>query len=206
MAPRDDLTGRQFERWTVLGFSHKSEFGELLWLCRCSCGVERPVKAAILRKGESKSCGCYHKERVTTHGMTNTRTFKSWESMLGRCTNPTDVSYFKYGARGIRVCDRWLYSFPAFLEDMGERPVNTTLDRIDNDGDYIKNNCRWAEPIVQQRNRQVSKFLTIGGETLSLKDAAAAFGLSYSTVLKRYHLGWPAAEILLKPSRKGGKE
>jgi hypothetical protein len=161
---RIDLVAQRFERWLVVGFSH-IQSGKAYWLCRCDCGNERAVGGDRLRNGKAKSCGCLNIEtassRLRKHGHSayanagkSTREYNSWVSMKQRCYNPLSAKFKDYGARGIKVCDRWLHSFANFLADMGLRPVGTTLDRIDSDGDYQPSNCRWATPLEQRHNRR----------------------------------------------------
>lgn len=200
---RDDLSGRLFGDWRVLEFSRKNAAGELYWLAVCKCGNVKDVKAASLRSGKSTNCGC--KGRNFQHGMTKTRTFKSWDSMLQRCLNSNDPSFPRYGGRGISICKRWRESFEAFLSDMGERPEGMSLDRIDNDKGYSPRNCRWADASLQQRNTKVSKHLTVNGRTMALIEWARESGLEYSTLLRRYKAGWDHADIVGRPSRNRKK-
>jgi hypothetical protein len=115
--------------------------------------------------------------------------------MHNRCSNPNEPSYKNYGGRGIAVCDRWA-SFEAFAADMGERPANHSIDRIDNDGPYSPENCRWATKAEQARNSRRTVMLTHEGETLCLKDWSTRLGIPYARMQYRYSRGWAVAEIL----------
>ena len=123
------------------------------FLCKCDCGNEHKTGLDVLMRGEARSCGCLQKEMVTTHGKTGTREYRTWRNMKNRCNLKTDTSYEHYGSRGITVCERW-NKFENFWEDMkdGYR-VGLTIDRIDNDKGYYKENCRWATYKVQENNR-----------------------------------------------------
>lgn len=135
------------------------------------------------------------------HGMTDTPTHKIWRGLFTRCENPNHRTYKYYGARGIRVCQRWR-SFSNFYADMGERPPGLTLDRIDADGDYSPGNCRWATPQTQNANRRSSRLFTHGGETLCIADWAKRARIPYTAMHNRLAvLGWAVERAITTPSK-----
>lgn len=161
-----DLTGKRFGRLRVIKKSiwrHISKGGspKLVWSCKCDCGRLVSVLGARLRNGDTKSCGCYRVDKAadtfrkchTTHGGSYTKLYNIWHGMRKRCSSPNDRDFPRYGARGIKVCERW-NDFANFRDDMGERPEGLVLDRINNDGNYEPSNCRWTDHVTSSRNRR----------------------------------------------------
>lgn len=183
-----DLTGHRFSRWLVLGPDDSCK--ALKWLCRCDCGTEKGVKGANLRGGFSKSCGCLAREVTSkisrTHGLSGSPEHRIWKNMHTRCYNKENPAYFRYGGRGIVMCERWKNSFQNFLDDMGKRPTPThSIDRIDNDGIYSPKNCRWATRKEQASNYSRNRHITYKGKTKILQVWVDELGLSYLKIYKR---------------------
>lgn len=190
-------TGARYARWTIIGGTRHRPH------CRCDCGSERVLQGSDLYAGKSKSCGCLSRERTAErgrmnrrHGFADTPTMTSWTEMKRRCYAKHRKEYVNYGGRDIVVCDRWLESFANFLEDMGERPANTTLERINNDGPYSPGNCRWASRKQQERNKRSNAVYEFKGEQLTVAGAAEQYGLRAGLIYTRLRNGWAPDEAL----------
>lgn len=200
-----DLTGKKFGRWTVLKRDLTIKKPGAMWECECACGTKRTVCAQGLKNGDSSSCGCYNREvqrkscieRNTTHKKSKTQTYFTWMNMIQRCTNPKNPKYRIYGHRGIRVCERWL-KFENFLADMGERPFkNYSIDRINNNGNYEPENCRWASPQEQARNQTKTRLIKYNGKTQTLMEWAEETGIPHYNLHQRLSkLGWSIERAL----------
>lgn len=192
-----DLSGMKFGRLKVLRRSSLKKGKEVWWVCECECGATKTTCTHSLNAGNTRSCGCLQMDSVTKHGHTLngvfSRTYKTWAGMVSRCTSPADSGYSNYGGRGILVCERWL-DFRSFLEDMGERPPNTSLDRKENSKGYSKENCRWATPKQQGRNRSDNRWVTIGNRTLCVAEWLEVTGLSRTRFLTRIRKGLDVPE------------
>jgi len=198
-----DLTGQRFGRWTVIERQGQSRKRSAHWLCQCDCGNTALVASDSLVSGHSTSCGCAHIDAVTTHNRTHTPEYRAWASMKSRCYRKTDISYPRYGALGVRVCDRWLNSFENFLADMGERPSSKhSLDRIDSRGNYEPTNCQWSDIATQNSNRRSNRQITWNGTTRTVSQWAEELGISRSTIFNRLRLGWAEESALTTPVEK----
>jgi len=169
MVPENQLAfvGKRFGRVVVMHVFRRTDrkYHHTAAYCLCDCGNEKVIALYSLKSGNSSSCGCGHhdmllerNQRLATHGASRgkktTPTYQSWNSMKERCNNPNHVGYKYWGGRGIRVCDRWMNSFSDFLADMGERKKGWSLDRIDCNGNYCPENCRWIPKQEQSKNRR----------------------------------------------------
>lgn len=203
-----DLTGQKFNRLTVIERDlEKSNKKRVMWKCKCDCGNITSARTCDLKSEHYKSCGCYGREAAregtirsnkerTKHGMYGTKFYRVWDSMIGRCTRSSSRNYDSYGGRGIKVSESWR-DFENFYNDMyksyklhyEEHNGDTSIERIDVNGDYCKENCCWKTMKEQHRNRRDSFFIEYEGEKLTIMDLAERYNLPYSTVYSRHSRG-----------------
>lgn len=183
-----DITGQKFNRLLVVNYSHKSDNGKPCWNVRCDCGNELKVIGALLKNGNTKSCGCLRKEITSAlnakHNLSKNNVYVTWQNLIQRCTNIKSEHYKDYGGRGIKVCDRW-FSFENFYYDMGVRPKGMSIDRIDVNGDYCKENCRWSTQKEQCNNKRSNLLIMYRGKIKTLMQWSEELGIKYSTLNSR---------------------
>lgn len=201
-----DIKGKRFGRLVALEY-----LGHSMWRCKCDCGTVKNIAFNSLNKGYTVSCGCYHREICSnkpahnrTHNMTESPEFNIWSMIKNRCTNPNCNRHQFYKDKGVKVCERWLGAegFQHFIEDMGPRPgPNYSIDRIDNDGDYCKENCRWATKKEQSNNQSRNLLLEYKGKITTLALWCDELGLDYKRTWKRLQLGWSVSRAFEQPVR-----
>ena len=201
--------GKVFHKLTIIEYSSRKAHGHT-FVCECSCGNTTVVYYSSIKSGNTKSCGCYRKEassrrKRTVHGNTGNPIFSRYKSMIDRCNNPENVNYINYGRRGIKVCEEWLKDFSVFeswaLENGFDKKLS--IERIDNDGGYSPENCKWANRSEQANNRRSNRNLTFKGRTQNLRAWANELGIKENTIRARLdNLGWSVEKSLTKPTNK----
>jgi hypothetical protein len=207
--PAIDLMQRKFGYLTVIARAGTSvgKAKKARWLCLCDCGNITERESQYLRAKHRKyprSCGCHHGNE--THKMSYHQAYSNYQNMILRCHNPSNKDYKNYGARGIAVCESWRYSFAAFWLDMG--PVykkGLTLDRIDNNGPYSPENCRWATAEQQGLNKRTNVLIDTPKGLMPIAQAAKAYGIKPITLRRRLKAGWPVEIALMVPPDKSKK-
>lgn len=207
-----DLTGQRFGRLTVIEKSPSRRGDKTWWSCKCDCGSTLEVWSVYLRNGTTKSCGCLNREMCSARlkayrkrngadGRSKTRLHSIWAGMKERCLSPGSHAYALYGGRGITVCDEWRNSFDAFRDWALTHGYSEDLsiDRIDVDGDYCPENCRWADAITQSNNTRCNHMLTYSGRTMSVSRWAVEIGISRGTLVSRLSAGWSVQQAIETP-------
>ncbi len=200
---RSMLLGQRFGRLLVTLLDERRAInGERYWKCICQCGNICLVTTSNLRRGNVRSCACLQREANTTHGRSHSAEYKTWEAMRRRCMKPKDKNFHSYGGRGITVCERW-QKFEHFFTDMGEKPTpKHSIDRIDNEGPYSPDNCRWATQQEQCQNRRGNLYLTYEDRRQTITEWARESGLKIGTLFWRIHRGWSIERSLKTPIGK----
>jgi len=200
-----DLTGKRFGSYVVISEAEKQN-RQSRWNCLCDCGTTKTVFGSSLVSGGTVSCGCHRIKIHTTHGQTKNHqqstSYRSWYKMILRCTHKKDTNYHRYGGRGITICDKWL-KFEGFYEDMGDCQEKMSLDRINVNGNYEPNNCRWATFKEQQNNRRDNYFIEFNGLRKTLSEWSDYTGINYVTIQSRIKLlHWDVGKALTtKPTK-----
>lgn len=200
--PFKNFIGLRFGRLTVISHAELRN-QKHYWNCRCDCGSEKQVSSNALPL--TTSCGCACRDRGIklwkTHGRSSSGAYSSWRAMLGRCYNPKDISFHRYGGAGISVCDRWRDSLENFVSDMGERPDGYSIERKDNSLGYSPDNCCWATRKEQARNTRANVTITHEGITATIVEWSERLGLPRSTLSQRIAKGWPISRAFTEPRR-----
>ena len=200
-APQYDLTGQRFFRLLVKSYSHRNKHNKTVWNCICDCGVKKQVAYNDLKTGDIKSCGCYQKERLKTHGLTKTPLHKIHAGILTRCYNPNSKLHKNYGGRGITMCDEWLNNLKSFVDwamANGYRK-GLSIDRINNDNGYNPENCRWSTFIEQNNNRRSSHLFTLNGECKTITQWSRIYKINKDRIFSRINMGWDIEKAITTP-------
>lgn len=205
-----DISGQKFGRLTAVSIVKRG--GKCIyWKCKCDCGKVVVLPALRFKYGNTRSCGCYRKEwmvnKFTKHGHAPASgaspEYGAWAGMKKRCTNPKTKFFRTYGGRGIKVCKKWINSFPNFLKDMGRKPSEKhSIERINNDGNYEPSNCRWAVDVEQCNNKRTNRFLKFRGEIHTVAQWSRILNIKRSTLSSRLNTsGWSIRRSLSTPGR-----
>lgn len=190
-----DISGQKFGRLTVVSFAGykiqgKSNHKTSAWKCKCVCGNEIVVTKSLLKSGNTKSCGCLKSENNrktwTKHGLCNTRLYKIFSMMKDRCYNKNSKAYMYYGGKGVSICDEWLNDFQVFYNWAIQNGYNDnlTIERMDVNGNYEPNNCKWITQSEQTRNRTNTHFILFNDEKYTLTELSNKLGVSRTTIRK----------------------
>lgn len=210
-SPTENLAGKKFGNLEVIEWAGKSRHGCKskcdFWFCSCDCSDSRYnpfwASTASLKSGNTRSCGCLNRK----HLKSKSKIYNVWTLMNRRCCDTSDRAFKNYGGRGISVCDRWK-DFNNFYADMGDPPEGMSLDRIDNDGNYCPENCRWATPKQQVRNQRTNRLITWRGETKTTADwgddeRLKKLGINSGYIRIRIDSGWSLEEAMTTPAVVG---
>lgn len=187
-----DITNKNYSLLRVLGY-----IGGGKWECQCKCGNFKITNTSALNCGKTKSCGCLAKNNAFKHGKAETKEYNSWTSIKARCNNSNTPSYKDYGGRGLNICTEWLNSFENFYKDVGDCPKGFSIERIDNNKGYSKDNCIWASSKAQSMNRRSNFIVNYKGLEKPLKQWCEDLELNYKRIFARIRqLGWTVEKAL----------
>lgn len=197
-----DIINKKYNFLIVKKYVGKGKYGQSLFECLCDCQNKSIVDYSSLINGKTKSCGCYKKrimsERSKKHNMYGTKIYWIWSSMIQRCINQNNKKYKNYGKRGIKVFNEWRH-FNNYYNDFGKyHKPGLQMDRIDNNGNYCKENCRWTTPLVQANNRTDNRVITYCGKTKNLTQWGRVFNLSHSKIRYRLNNGYSLDKVFNK--------
>lgn len=206
-----DMVGKQFGRLTVIAYAGTNKYHSRIWECKCVCGNTKIIDGRSLRTGSTRSCGCLNDEvrhgvgvipNRTTHGMSNTRLYRTWKSMRNRCNNPNNKYYYCYGGKGIRVCDEWnvFENFQNWAL-MNGYTESMTIERIDTSKNYEPQNCTWIKMDEQSKNKSSNRIVTINGETHIISEWCKIKGISYQYLWRHEKKGESTVSILTGRTR-----
>lgn len=207
-----DLTGKKFGRLLVLERceNHIQPNGQIKvqWLCKCDCGKKIKVQGSNIKSGHTVSCGCFDKERKIIHGEWGTRLYCVWAGIKSRCYNKKNKQYKDYGGRGIVMCDEWKNSYQTFCDwsikngyEKKAKRGYCTIDRIDNNGNYFPNNCKWVSMHIQSRHKRNNIVFEFNGKKKCISDWAKILNIPNETLRNHYHKG----DIIDYIKKKGNK-
>lgn len=202
-----NITGKKYNYLTAIRFDHYNKRKDPYWLFKCACGNEKVLRKSKVVNNETKSCGCLARafaDKLIRHNKSRTKLYKIHIGMKQRCYNKKAANYHNYGGRGITMCDAWKTDFMSFYTWAIENGYKEglTIDRIDNNGNYCPENCRWATDLEQHRNTRNNRLITYNNETHCLAEWAELFGIRSNTLRQRLRWGWPIEEALGIVERK----
>ena len=217
MGRKKDISGMRFGMWTVLAEDGKNKHGAYKWICRCDCGTVRSVAGHTLRLGKSTCCGCNARNRIEAskkatvkHNGRKDRLYNVWRGVIDRCCNRNSKYYSRYGGRGISICEEWRHDYSKFREwalstgyDDKARKYECTLDRVNNDGGYYPENCRWVNMKGQCNNRSSNHRITYNNVSHTISEWSRITGVRKDTLRRRiFKYGWSVERALTEPTHK----
>ena len=203
-----DMTGERYGNLTVVergeDYIDKNNHHTTTWICRCDCGETTKTTRTMLISGRIKSCGCKSPRFEKTHGGSRTRLYRIFQSIKARCYYTKHQQYHNYGGRGIKICDEWLNDFNKFRDWAMDNGYSEelTIDRIDVNGDYEPDNCRWATHKQQSNNRRDNHIIEFNGESHTVTEWADITGINEATMFNRIKAGWSIEDVITKPVRR----